>query len=97
VLDEFDCKRSEELYWARYGSLEEQVWREQIRDKRERRSEMKIAVRLFDYALDAVFPKWYWRQHYHHPDFPPMRLMYRDGTASNLVTRHPLPRLVSGK
>jgi hypothetical protein len=93
-LEDIDWDLSEQTYWAQYGSFAEQIYIAQIFDKRERRAEMHWSERLLDYALEWLFPRWYAVIYHCHPHFPDMRLMLRDGTASNIFTKHPLPWLI---
>ncbi len=94
MLDEYDWRKSEEMYWATYGSWEEQFWRQYAEDKRERRQEMSMAGRAFDWLLEALFTQRYVAWHF-TVSLPPMRLFYKDGSPSNLLVKHPLPRLSS--
>ncbi len=97
MLDEYDWRLSEDRYWEEHGSYASQVWRYNEIAKRERRSEMNLPNRAFDWLLEALFPKWYFWATYCHTQLPWMRLFYKDGSPSNLLVRHPLPQLVEGK
>src|ERR1035438_6880524 len=59
MLDEYDWRLSEDRYWAEYGSFTSQVMRYNEIAKRERREEMNVAARAFDWLLEALFPKWH--------------------------------------
>jgi hypothetical protein len=90
-MSDIDWDLSEQTYWAQHGSFAEQIYTAQIVDKRERRAEMHWSERFLDYALEWLFPRRYAAMYHCHPQFPDMRLMLRDGTATNIFTKHPLP------
>lgn len=90
--EEFDWPKSEEMYWAEYGSYTSQVMRNNGRAARERREEMNQAARLLDRMLEALFPQWYFRVNYCHTRLPDMRLIHKDGSPSAVFVKSPFPR-----
>ena len=94
MLDEYDWRKSEAIYWVEYGSYHSQVMRINATAKRERREEMGVTTSVFDWLFEALFPKRYWWLNYCHGRLPDMRLFYKDGSPSKLFVKHPLPRLV---
>jgi hypothetical protein len=94
VLEEYDWRKSEELYWEKYGSFDLQIRRGIALAVNEEREEMSTAARILDRLLEALFPRRYALAHLGSVRFPNMRLYYRDGSPSKLFVKHPLPRLV---
>jgi hypothetical protein len=94
VLDEYDWLKSEDMYWAEYGSFDLQIRRGIAMALDDERREMSVAARAFDRILEILFPRWYAMEHIGCIRFPKMRLYYQDGSPSKLFVRHPLPRFV---
>jgi predicted transposase YdaD len=87
----YDWAESETRYWEQHGPLEYQIARNIEMDKIERRSEMNAVERMIDRLMCLLFPS-YIRFHHTHRQRPPMRLIYTDGTPSNLIVGAPIPR-----
>jgi hypothetical protein len=92
---EFDWRASEDEYWAQYGPLGVQNFRMQRQFKRERRAEMSLFGHAIDWLFEQLFPRRYYLFNYTVWERPLMRLIYKDGTPSNLMVRAPLPRFHS--